>query len=776
MKSKRNPSCVSSAFLFSTLIFLIVFTHVGAQSYKKHVSLNDSLVQFTMKKTFEHAGDKLMMCELSPDTENNTQLFTVKLLNPDFSLFKSFSRVLPIETYVMYAHNGVDVLELEDGDDVEYYLRYTSSYEDEYGYFGNRVTVLNEASDSLFSFRVSFHGPKTFVNGDEVKIVGESLKVDTFFTEDDEYMYTNYYDVWTSVVYDVKTGDREFTFPKGTQFNRIIEVDGSSYIVTKNNNMELFLSKWLPYDTEDVSMQMVMYNMDYSVHKELNNSFASVGLDMDDINYTVLYDVLSDGHNTYFLHLFGGYKWDADKGEDVFYQRYVMTDVNGTTLSVKNDEEFVPSQALWLPSKGETIFMNYNGDIISFAEWDSIGHYTDYTIQEDGSVLFVNVQPDSIRFMNEHLEVVASIPFVSEDWHLGEFSRYNVVADSLMELVFSNDSAGIMVLNEKGHVLVDEPEITGELDFMNYSPIFLREEGHKYANLVDDTLSMWIHVAPMHVEVKQGETLLPLSLQMFALDGDSVSLFDTSDDTGTFERLMPEGRYVVRTVSEDLPATYYPAAILWEHAEQINFTTDSAAVLIVQQKAAPDALSPSNEGMISGSLQVEYPESLWAVSPEQVKVYAVQSDDFSMVAVGTMNADLTFELTHLPFGSYYVLIDIPGFPMLSNPSCDLVSGSESEEVLFTVKRDGIEGDIVTALPKQVADRGFAVVPNPASDFMLFDVAQEGNTIELYDMTGRRVMVTNIRNGKVAIGSLPEGLYLVRVLSDKGSMRAVLRKK
>ena len=102
MKSKRILSSVSLVFVLTTTVLLSSFPSIQAQSYKKGVELNDSLVQFTQKKSFKYAGDKLMIYEALQDTSKKTQLITIKLLNPDFTTFKSFSRELPIEKYVMF--------------------------------------------------------------------------------------------------------------------------------------------------------------------------------------------------------------------------------------------------------------------------------------------------------------------------------------------------------------------------------------------------------------------------------------------------------------------------------------------------------------------------------------------------------------------------------------------------------------------------------------------------------------------------------------------------
>ncbi len=630
MRLKRILPSVSFLTVLSAILFTCSIWSAEAQSYKKCVELNDSLIQFAQKRTFKHAGDKLMTIETTQDTVRKTQLLTVRLLNPDFSPFKTFSRELPIDLFVMFYHNGVDVIEATDSDNPSYYWRYTNEFEKN-GLYYSMTTVLNESNDSLYSIPVSFHGAKLFEHGKNIKLVGETVEYDTIHFERDGMFGYYTMQVLTSSIYDLKTGFREFSFPKGTRFNQLAAINDSVRILTENYNMSLFLDKH-PFGSESTCMKSMVYNMDYSVYKELDYAFYSMGINLNNLNYSRTYEPLYDGRNLYFLHSFNSNVKDEQGGVIGYSDRFFLTDNKGDLLKMSEETTRRPSGALWLSSKQETIFFTYNGTLLSCPGLDSIGTFTDYYIKDDGSVAFVKKDSDSVKLLNEQLNVVASFASPTQEWSLSEMNQYAVVADSLLELVFINYNNGVQVFDEKGKMLVSEPDNTWRMDFMNYTPIFLMEKGHKYANVVDDSLDLWNRIAPLKAQAMQDETLLPLSLQVYRQTNDSIFMVDSVSETGSYEGMLPEGTYYVRTVSDSLPSTYYPSALLWEDATPVAFTTDSLPVLTIKQATNPKLLSPVNEGVISGSLTCAEPALLWATDLDQVRVYVVV--DSEVVAVG----------------------------------------------------------------------------------------------------------------------------------------------
>ena len=674
-----------------------------------------------------------------------------------------------------FFHNGVDVIEQMENKNPVYYWRYTTDGKDAQGRYHNYTTVLNEASDSLYAFEVSYHGARTFENNGITKIVGEFIVEDTIHNPNNWEEWGTM-QVLTSSIYDLKTGEIECTFPKGTTFTQVAVVNDVARIYTQNDNMSMFLNRYHPMGSESTCMKTLVFNMDYSLYKELDYSFASTGLVKNDINYATLYQPLYDGKNIYFLHSFSSYVKDNEGGILGYSYRNLLVDENGALVKVKDNPTATPYTALRLPSTNQTVFLSYNGTMLSCPELDSIGSFSDYTVKEDGSIVFARVMKDSVRLLNDKLKVIGSFPALSEEWSLSDFSQRNVADDDLLELVFRNFNNGVKVLNENGQLLVNEPDSTWRLSFMEYSPVFLMEDGHKYANLVDENLSLWYRTAPLTAEVSQDKTLLPLSLQVYRQINDSIFRIDSVNGTGIYEGMLPEGTYFIRTLSDSLPSTYYPSALLWEDATPIAFTTDSIPVLTINQPANPQPRPLANDGSIIGSLTCDQPELLWAIEQnQQVRVYAVISGSNIVLAVDSLS-NMTFELNHLTWGSYDVLMDIPGKPMLNIATIMIYPTHKQEVMEFSLGENGISVEVVTGLTKQTANKGFAIVPNPATDFIQFDAAFEGCSIELFDMTGRGVLSTTIQGRQVRVKQLPEGLYLVRVQSKEGVVHSTLKKK
>jgi len=762
--------------LFVVLVTMLLNSSIQyseAQSYKKGAELNDSLVISTQKRTFKRAGDKLLTIEIAKDTLRKTQGVTVRLLNPDFTVFRTFYRELPIDKFVMFFHNGIDVIENIENDKPVYYWRYTCETEDQNIYF-DETTVLNESNDSLYSFPVSFHGARMIEGGEKLKITGEHITNDTIYFDIDGWHGWKTMQIMTGSIYDLKTGILEYTFPTGTTFRQVAVIDDTARILTDNMNMSLLTNKH-PFGSEATCMRSTIYNLDYSVYKELDYNFSSMGINLSNLNYSSTYEPLYDGHNLYFLHSFESYIRDNQGGVLGYSNRYFLTDKNGTLLKMVDNPTNRAATALWLPSKNKTVFVNYNGVVLSCPEMDSIGTFTDYAIKENGFIIFAKVMDDSVKLLNEQLNVIGSFPALSNEWRLSDFSQHKVVADSLMELVFINNNNGTRVLNEKGQVLVDEPDSTWKMDFMDYTPIFLMNKGHKYANLVDDSLGLWYRVAPLRVQVMQNKTLLPLSLQVYRQANDSIFKVDSAVETGVYEGLLPEGSYIVRTVSDNLPSTYFPSSLLWEDASPVAFTTDSLPVLTINQPANPQSLLPANEGSITGTLTCNQPALLWAIDQnQQVRVYAVQSGVNTVVAVDSLS-NMKFALNHLPYGTYDVLVDIPGQLMLTKNTCVLSSSQKQVGVAFSLSYNGISGNVITGLSKPTSDHAFSIVPNPASDRIRFNASFEGCSIELFDMAGRSVLSSTIQGGEVRINQLLKGLYMVRVQSKDGLLRSMLKK-
>jgi len=63
---------------------------------------------------------------------------------------------------------------------------------------------------------------------------------------------------------------------------------------------------------------------------------------------------------------------------------------------------------------------------------------------------------------------------------------------------------------------------------------------------------------------------------------------------------------------------------------------------------------------------------------------------------------------------------------------------------------------------------FSIYPNPASDIINIKSISTIDTIEMFDLLGKQVLVTE-QTEQIKVNDLPSGVYLLKVYSDKGNM-------
>lgn len=77
----------------------------------------------------------------------------------------------------------------------------------------------------------------------------------------------------------------------------------------------------------------------------------------------------------------------------------------------------------------------------------------------------------------------------------------------------------------------------------------------------------------------------------------------------------------------------------------------------------------------------------------------------------------------------------------------------------------------SASTPQFTDKGFAIYPNPVSDVLHIDfnefVLSSINSIEVFDLSGRRLIQTSNQLGQIFVGDLAKGNYVLKIHTDKG---------
>ena len=71
-------------------------------------------------------------------------------------------------------------------------------------------------------------------------------------------------------------------------------------------------------------------------------------------------------------------------------------------------------------------------------------------------------------------------------------------------------------------------------------------------------------------------------------------------------------------------------------------------------------------------------------------------------------------------------------------------------------------DFLTNAISEYELNGIAVYPNPARDYVTFGTDELVESVALYDVTGKRVMSTEINNNRISVASLTDGVYFARL--------------
>ena len=150
--------------------------------------------------------------------------------------------------------------------------------------------------------------------------------------------------------------------------------------------------------------------------------------------------------------------------------------------------------------------------------------------------------------------------------------------------------------------------------------------------------------------------------------------------------------------------------------------------------------------------------------------------------VSIAQAELSDSATHSSWTSFtvafngYVAADSGRIFMSCYPDCKTSGCAKSHNSVLYV--DNLSFDsLLTATPKIDFTKSVSIYPNPSRDVLYISLQGENSgllTAELYNITGRRVLstqstLTNNGTMKVDVRSLHSGVYLIKLITDKGSL-------
>jgi PKD repeat protein len=237
------------------------------------------------------------------------------------------------------------------------------------------------------------------------------------------------------------------------------------------------------------------------------------------------------------------------------------------------------------------------------------------------------------------------------------------------------------------------------------------------------------------------------------------------EDEGEYNfQHIPTGNYLVKAALMPLDAnyannlpTYYLSANLWNEAVNIALNEDLEQIDI--QLIAGS--NPGGPGFVSGLITEGAGRADAPIATEGLTVM-LTTETGTPVAYTFTNADGTFSLANLPYGTYQVWVDVPG--MYQQPYTITITPTQSQINNVSL----IVSQTATATVEPELNYTLSVNPNPANDYATVDVSFEtptGFVAYMYDLSGK--IVTQIVESQantqhhlsINVANLPAGTYI-----------------
>ncbi len=290
-------------------------------------------------------------------------------------------------------------------------------------------------------------------------------------------------------------------------------------------------------------------------------------------------------------------------------------------------------------------------------------------------------------------------------------------------------------------------------------------------------------------EAYEGAKLLALRL---GNDGFRLLTAVRSDNEGKF--LFPAlfgGSYVLQavpdTLDRQLKQVYYAEEAVWQQAHHIQLDAPVEDVDLLLEKF--DYRLPDGINKIYG--QFEWPEEYFpeasiycddwfqrnadqtycdgGLSNIGIHLYNPGLDDLLATALTDHKGRFYFE--DLPYGSYRLHADLPGYPMLTSEIISFAPETAAQmEVSFTLFQKQIFATISEAEAEEFP-LSAGLYPNPAADKLYIQSQfSEIYTFIIADISGRIVYEQKVYNEEaehflVDVSNLKQGLYIVRLIGD-----------
>ncbi len=245
-------------------------------------------------------------------------------------------------------------------------------------------------------------------------------------------------------------------------------------------------------------------------------------------------------------------------------------------------------------------------------------------------------------------------------------------------------------------------------------------------------------------------------LDSVGIDTDGVWQFNGVEEGSYLVRCIPD-----QSVFQNSIPTYFNGEVLWENAELVNVTCDQYAL-------SPAALTiVTGPGGISGTISQNVSGGRLRSGSPAPGVYVFLQDSATLEWRGFTLTDEegNYSFSNLAEGTYYVLPDIAGVPLLFRKKVEITAdGPEASNADFVLTPDGFQEPIITTLTND-ANAQLTVYPNPASDILCIKTsANKYPLLRIFDVQGRIVMQKPVSETStwLNVSDLQPGIYMLQL--------------
>jgi len=792
---------------------LILFGLLGTisfmygQQYRPGKQLENDNTAFVKKFDLKKAGEVLLKIDQIPVTDTTSEL-SASIYLPDFMLFKNFQAPVPADgAQFFFGHGGVSVAENLIDNHARYYFLYQTEgfVDDESGFrFFQDIHIMDENQQQVGKVPTSWMGYQLYMQDGKNRLISDCQDWDTIFWNDPETGRSGWetFQVHTSVVTDVATGQTIFTFPRGTTFsnfngmqsgiyyatneqNLFFIIDGGERILTTNNNFERYYNGHSSGNHEN-ALDMWIYNKDFSLYKKISN----VGYDIpiENLYSANTYQPLFGKHVAYFYHTVM-YQTKDGNGATTYNSKIYLVNLNGELVKTIDSDLSIMS-VVYLPQQDKDVALNMNGtkgviEALSIPDFEVIGEFNDLIKDKNGNVKFVKYTDDALVIMNEDFSTYKSIPIPDKStWTFQTANYYSTCADEKIEFIFTGTEKGLLVINEDNEIIVNMPDVN--MLFSSYYadnlPIILRKSTDKYGRPVSDEYISYYRTGKLQTQIKLGGNPLPgADMQILKQTDNELITLDkiTMNADGKQEIELGEGVYYLKALqNQNGLNTYYPNVLLWENATAISYNTDPLAegvVYCIDMQAIPTPVNPTAQGVIVGKIVISQPEAVQQIIKVQLinnngvlpiyDVYLQNTVDNSIIDHTQTDENGNYRFENVPAGSYRILVNVDGKPMESVNTVTLTTDADIvENVNYEITETGVVAKMPSGLKYAVTS--LIIYPNPAKDFIYLPQSAQNAKVQVLDVQGRILMkIDNYKGEKLDVSTLSNGWYMVLTYSE-----------